>query len=72
MQVVIILAQVDDEKDAAQNLMGPVDTAAALLQEIQSLEKEIDKLDVSFPLRGLGARTYEEVQLELKSLQETK
>ncbi|GMJ01782.1 hypothetical protein like AT2G31970 [Hibiscus trionum] len=68
--VLSVLAQVKTDKDAIETLMGPVETADRLFQEIRDLQAEIELLGYKFDMGGQGGdRTAEEIQLELNNLQ---
>ncbi|XP_021291599.1 DNA repair protein RAD50 [Herrania umbratica] len=67
-----VLAQVKTDKDSIETLVEPIETADRIFQEIQSLQAQVEGLEYKFDFRGQGARTMEEIQLELKSLQSTR
>ncbi|XVF37925.1 hypothetical protein REPUB_Repub20aG0053500 [Reevesia pubescens] len=67
-----VLAQIKTDKDSIETLVEPVETADRLFQEIQGLQAEVDGLEYKFDIRGQGARTVEEIQMELNSLQSTR
>ena len=67
-----MLAQIKTDKDSIETLMEPVESADRLFQEIQGLQAEVEGLEYKFDIRGQGARTVEEIQLELNSLQSTR
>ncbi|XP_028772634.1 DNA repair protein RAD50 [Neltuma alba] len=67
-----VLAQVQADKDLVESLLQPVDSADRLFQEIQALQRQVEDLEYKLDFRGQGARTLEEIQLELNSLQGTK
>lgn len=71
-QVLGVLAQVKADKDFVESLVQPIDSADRLFQEIQALQKQVEDLEYKLDFRGQGAKTLEEIQLELNTLQGTK
>ncbi|GLT61000.1 hypothetical protein SLA2020_337360 [Shorea laevis] len=67
-----ILAQVKADKDMAEALVSPVDSADTLFKEIQVLQKEVDDLDYKLDYQGKGFKNSKEIDLELVSLQSSK
>ncbi|XP_059632125.1 DNA repair protein RAD50 [Cornus florida] len=67
-----VLAQIKADKDSIEALVQPVENADRLSQEIQNLQKQIDDLEYKLDFRGQGAKSLEEIQLELNTLQSTK
>ncbi|XP_054820510.1 DNA repair protein RAD50 isoform X2 [Prosopis cineraria] len=67
-----VLAQVKADKDLVESLLQPIDSADRLFQEIQALQRQVEDLEYKLDFRGQGARTLEEIQLELNTLQGTK
>lgn len=67
-----VLAQIKADKDLADALIQPVETADRLFQEIQALQKQVDDLEYKLDFRGQGVKSLEEIQLELNTLQTTK
>ncbi|XWS13350.1 hypothetical protein CRYUN_Cryun36dG0030200 [Craigia yunnanensis] len=67
-----VLAQIKTDKDSIETLVEPVETADRLFQEIQGLQAEVEGSEYKFDIRGQGARTVEEIQLELNNLQSTR
>ncbi|KAF8402152.1 hypothetical protein HHK36_013104 [Tetracentron sinense] len=72
MQVVGVLAHVKSEKDLVEVLVQPIETADRLVQEMQSLQMQVDDLEYKLDFRGQGVKSVEEIQLQLNSLQSTK
>lgn len=50
-------------------LLQPVETIDRLLQEMQNLELQVEDLEYKLDSRGQGARTMEEIQVQLNGLQ---
>ncbi|GKV28642.1 hypothetical protein SLEP1_g37667 [Rubroshorea leprosula] len=67
-----ILAQVKADKEMAEALVSPVDSADALFKEIQVLRKEVDDLEYKLDYQGQGFRNSKEIDLQLVSLQSSK
>lgn len=53
-------------------MLEPAETANRLFQEIQDLQAKVEHLEYNLDFRGQGARTFEEIQLELKNLNTTR
>ncbi|XP_031379425.1 DNA repair protein RAD50 isoform X1 [Punica granatum] len=70
--VLVILAEIQTQKDSVEALVQPVDTADRLFQETQTLQKQVDDLEYKLDFRGQGVRTMEEIQSELNTLQGVK
>ncbi|TYI38387.1 hypothetical protein ES332_A02G023600v1 [Gossypium tomentosum] len=65
-----VLAQIKMDKDSIESLVGPVETADRIFQEIQGLQAKVEGLEYKFDIRGQGgARTVEDIQSELNDLQ---
>ncbi|KAG4210021.1 hypothetical protein ERO13_A02G019100v2 [Gossypium hirsutum] len=70
MKVLGVLAQIKMDKDSIESLVGPVETADRIFQEIQGLQAKVEGLEYKFDIRGQGgARTVEDIQSELNDLQ---
>lgn len=67
-----VLAQIKTDKDSIEILLEPAETANRLFQEIQDLQSKVEHLEYNLDFRGQGARTFEEIQLELKNLNTTR
>ncbi|GAB2295676.1 DNA repair protein rad50 [Dionaea muscipula] len=67
-----VLAQVKADKDAVKSLVQPVETADMLYRETQTLQKQVDDLTYKLDFRGQGVRSLEEIQYELKALENSK
>lgn len=67
-----VLAQVKTDKDLVETLVQPIENADQLFRDIQALQTNVGDLEHELSFRGLGARTLEEIQLELNALQGTK
>lgn len=67
-----VLAQIKTDKDSIEILLEPAETANRLFQEIQDLQAKVEHLEYNLDFRGQGARTFEEIQLELKNLNTTR
>ncbi|KAK3154145.1 hypothetical protein QOZ80_2BG0186760 [Eleusine coracana subsp. coracana] len=67
-----VLAQVKMDRDAVEALLQPSDTIDRHEQEIQELEKEVEDLEYRLDSNSQGGKSFEEIQLELNSLQRTR
>lgn len=67
-----VLAQIKADKDLVEALLQPIENADRLFQEIQTLQKKVDDLEYKLDLQGQGAKSMEEIQLELNTLQSKK
>ncbi|KAE9604828.1 putative DNA repair protein Rad50 [Lupinus albus] len=67
-----VLAQIKTDKDVVEALVQPIETGDRLFQEIQAVQKQVEDLEYKLDFQGQGARSLEEVQLELNTLQGTK
>ncbi|GJM85048.1 hypothetical protein PR202_ga01463 [Eleusine coracana subsp. coracana] len=67
-----VLAQVKMDRDAVEALLQPSDTIDRYEQEIQELEKEVKDLEYRLDSNSQGGKSFEEIQLELNSLQRTR
>lgn len=67
-----VSAQVKSDKDLIEALVQPIETADRLLQEIQIRQKEVDDLEYKLDIQGPGAKSLEDIQLELTNLQSKK
>lgn len=72
LQVVGVLAQIKSDKDSVESLMEHVDTADRHYQEMQALQKQVEKLEDELDLGGHGVKSKEDIQSELNTLQATK
>ncbi|KAL6185682.1 hypothetical protein ACLB2K_041810 [Fragaria x ananassa] len=70
--VLAVSAQVKSDKDLIEALVQPIETADRLLQEIQIRQKEVDDLEYKLDIQGPGAKSLEDIQLELTNLQSKK
>lgn len=70
--VVSVLAQVQNDKEAIEALMQPVETIDRLRLEIQTLQKEVDDLEYSLDFRGQNVRSMGDIHSELNALQKSK
>ncbi|XP_061992720.1 DNA repair protein RAD50 isoform X1 [Rosa rugosa] len=70
--VLAVSAQVKSDKDLIEALVQPIETADRLLQEIQIRQKDVDDLEYKLDIQGPGARSLEDIQLELTNLQRKK
>ncbi|KAM7486104.1 hypothetical protein LguiA_002113 [Lonicera macranthoides] len=67
-----VLAQIKADKDVVEALLQPIENADRLFQEIQTLQKKVDDLEYKLDSQGQGAKSMEEIQLELNTLQSKK
>ncbi|KAK4404051.1 DNA repair protein [Sesamum angolense] len=67
-----VLAQIKAEKDSVDALIPPVETADRLFQEIQALQRQVGALECKLDVQGQGAKSLEDIQSELKMLENTK
>ncbi|RZC68646.1 hypothetical protein C5167_031923 [Papaver somniferum] len=72
VQVLGILAQLKSEKELAEALIPPVETAARFSSEMQILQEEIDNLEEKLHVQGQGFKSLEEIKSELKDLERTR
>ncbi|OAY65538.1 DNA repair protein RAD50 [Ananas comosus] len=64
-----VLAHVKADKDAVEALVQPAEAVDRLLQEIHNLKPQVEELEYKLDSRGQGAKTLEEIQLQLNALQ---
>lgn len=63
------LAQTKANKEQIEALIQPVDTADRILQELQTFVSQIEDLESKLGFRVQGAKTMEDIQLQLNTLQ---
>lgn len=62
-----VLAQISADKESVESLSQPVDTCDRLLGEIQTLQQVVDDLEYQLDFRGVGVKTVEEIQREVRT-----
>ncbi|XP_050372019.1 DNA repair protein RAD50 [Argentina anserina] len=67
--VLAVSAQVKSDKELIEALVQPIETADRLLQDIQIRQKDVDDLEYKLDIQGPGAKSLEDIQLELTNLQ---
>ncbi|KAI3850605.1 hypothetical protein MKX03_011424 [Papaver bracteatum] len=67
-----ILAQLKSEKELAEALIPPVESADRFSSEMQILQEEIDNLEEKLHVQGQGFKSLEEIQSELRDLERTR
>lgn len=61
-----------NDKEAIEALVQPVETIDRLRLEIQTLQKEVDDLEYSLDFRGQNVRSMGDIHTELNALQKSK
>lgn len=67
-----VLAQISSDKELVESLMQPVDTCDRILGEIQQLQQEVNDLEERLDLCGVGVKSKEEMQREIRTAELTK
>ncbi|CAI9260748.1 unnamed protein product [Lactuca saligna] len=67
-----VLAQISSDKELVESLMQPVDTCDRILGEIQQLQQEVNDLEERLDLCGVGVKSKEEMQREIRTAEFTK
>lgn len=64
-----VLAQIKADKDSVEALVKPIETADRLLEEVHNLQESVNDLEYKLDLQGQCARSMEEIQSEINTLQ---